>query len=140
MFLNREEKRFDAMYTGRKSKTGLRPGVVYPVKAVNTYGYHTTYELDGFDGREFNDKDFIPVVDGGPRLSLVIKKRPHVGQSFVAFMDERDEDGEPLLKWSSEIVYIVPQTVCDRLAHRISVITSHYMRFGGPAKLYRLQY
>ena len=131
---------FQVMYIGgRRNDPFLKLGKIYTVSSVSNDGYHTIYRFKELNG-EYSNDGFVKVVRKEGPLSLISKNIPKVGERFSAFTGKIDSNGDSEMLTSSEIIFIVPQTIKDKFLHRVKVLTNHFLGFGGSASLYELYY
>lgn len=137
---NKKES-FQVMYIGgRRNDQFLKLGKIYTVYSVSDDGYHhTIYHFKELNG-EFTDDGFVKVVKKEGPLSLISKNIPKVGERFCAFTGKLDSNGDSEVLTSSEIIFVAPQTIKDKLLRRVNVLTKHLISKGGCASLYRLYY
>lgn len=125
---------FKVMYVGcRQSFSVLKPGHVYNVTSTKENDFHKTYILKEFNG-EFDQSNFVRFVKYSIPLNLVLKSIPKVGERFVAL------DGNQKTVTSSNIIYVCPQSLKDKIFHIVRVLTNHSLLKGGCARLYTLYY
>ena len=131
---------FQVMYIGgRRNDPFLKLGKIYTVSSVSNDGYHTIYHFKELNG-EYSNDGFVKVIKKDPPLSLMSKQIPKVGERFSAFTGCLDVHGDSEVVHSSEIIFIVPQTIKDKFLHRVKVLTNHLLGLGGSASLYELYY
>ena len=138
MFLGKQDVSFKAMYVGQSNSGCLKPGKVYHVSSVNEEAYHTTYCLKEVNG-EFNNSEFVRIVECDSPMILINKKIPKVGERFTAF-DGSNSSGESNTITSSPVIYVKNQSLMDRILGRVRVLTQHSLPIGGSARLYTLYY
>ena len=139
MFLKEEKVSYKVIYTGQKNKL-LNNGNVYHVISKDEHAWHTTLHLEEIPNAEFNDVDFIRVVENNGILKTVKNEVPSVGTRFLAFTGECDSTGEPVVLTSSKVMYILPQNLREKLSRKVRVVTEHSLPKGGSAKIYTLKY